>query len=72
MQPLAGRPLGRFARPRRRLRAGLVQLLCALAGLVLGLLLPKITAESTVASTRVAEALVVGGHSARHCTYIRR
>jgi uncharacterized membrane protein len=61
MQPLAARPLGRFSRPRRRLRAGLVQLLCALAGLVLGLLLPRITAGSTVASTRVAEALVAVG-----------
>ena len=61
MQPLADRPLGRFARPRRRLRAGLVQLLCALAGLVLGLLLPRITTESTVASSRVADALVAVG-----------
>jgi hypothetical protein len=34
MRPLAARPHGRFGRPRRRLRAGLVQLLCALAGLV--------------------------------------
>jgi hypothetical protein len=52
MQPLAGRPRGRFARPRRRLRAGLVQLLCVLAGLGLGLLLPRITTDATVASTR--------------------
>ena len=58
MQPLAARPLGRFARPRRRLRAGLVQLLCVLAGLGLGLLLPRITAGSTVASTRVTDLLV--------------
>jgi hypothetical protein len=61
MRPLADRPLGRFARPRRRMRAGLVQLLCALAGLVLGLLLPRITTESTVASTRVKDALVAVG-----------
>ena len=61
MRPLAARPLGRFDRPRRRLRAGLVQLVCALAGLVLGLLLPRITAESTVASTRVTETLVAVG-----------
>jgi hypothetical protein len=61
MQPLADRPLGRFSRPRRRLRAGLMQLLCALAGLVLGLLLPRITVESTVASTRVTDALVAAG-----------
>src|SRR5271166_5740891 len=61
MQPLADRPLGRFARPRRRLRADLVQLLCALTGLGLGLLLPRITFDSTVASTRVTDALVAAG-----------
>ena len=61
MQPPADRPLGRFARPRRRLRAGLVQLLCALAGLGLGLLLPQITTDATLASTRVTEALVAVG-----------
>jgi uncharacterized membrane protein len=49
---------GRFGRPRRRLRAGLVQLLFALAGLVLGLLLPRITAEPSVAASRVTETLV--------------
>ena len=58
MQPLADRPLGRFARPRRRLRAGLVQLLCVLAGLVLGLLLPRITTDATVASSRVTDVLI--------------
>ena len=61
MQPLADRPLGRFARPRRRLRADLVQLLCALAGLGLGLLLPRITFDSTVASAQVTDALVAVG-----------
>ena len=61
MQSLAARPPGRFARPRRRLRAGLVQLLCALAGLGLGLLLPRITTDATVASTRVTDALVAVG-----------
>jgi hypothetical protein len=50
-QSLADRLLGRFGRLRRRLRAGLVQLLGALARLGLGLLLPQITFESTVAST---------------------
>jgi uncharacterized membrane protein len=60
-ETLRARPLGRFARPRRRLRAGLLQLLCAVAGLGLGLLLPRITVESTVASTRVSEALVAVG-----------
>jgi len=61
MEPLGARPLGRFARPRRRLRAGLLQLLCAVAGLVLGLLLPRITVASTVSSVRVSEALVAVG-----------
>ena len=37
------------------------QLLCALAGLGLGLLLPRITLDSTVASTRVTETLVAVG-----------
>jgi len=59
--PLADRPHGRFSRPRRQLRAGLLQLLCALAGLGLGLLLPRITTDSTVASTRVTDALVAAG-----------
>ena len=59
--PLADRPYGRFSRPRRRLRAGLVQLLCALAGLGLGLVLPRITTDATVASTRVTDALVAAG-----------
>jgi hypothetical protein len=58
MKPLRARRFGRFARPRQRLRAGLLQLLCAVAGLALGLLLPRITVESTVASARVSEALV--------------
>jgi len=61
VQPLADRPHGRFNRPRRRLRAGLVQLLCALAGLGLGLVLPRITTDATVASTRVTDALVAAG-----------
>jgi len=55
--PAARRP-GRFDRPRRRLRAGLAQLLFAVAGLGLGLLLPRITAEPTVASSRVTETLI--------------
>ena len=61
MKPPGTRALVRFARPRRRLRAGLVQLVCAVAGLVLGLLLPRITVESTVASAQVSEALVAVG-----------
>jgi uncharacterized membrane protein len=51
-------PLARFGRPRRRLRASLVQLLFAVAGLGLGLLLPRITLAPTVASSRVTETLI--------------
>ena len=58
MRGLAARRPGRFDRPRRRLRANVVQLLFAVAGLGLGLLLPRITAEPTVASNRVAETLI--------------
>jgi uncharacterized membrane protein len=57
-QPFGGHRPGRLYRPRRPLRAGLVQLLCALAGLVLGVLLPRISTETSVASSRVTEALV--------------
>jgi hypothetical protein len=57
-QRLAAHPLGRSGRPRRRLRAGLVQLLFAVAGLGLGLVLPRITVAPTVASGRVTETLI--------------
>ena len=57
-QRLAAHPLRRFGQPRRRLRAGLVQLLFAVAGLGLGLLLPRITLAPTVASSRVTETLI--------------
>jgi uncharacterized membrane protein len=53
--------VGRLARPRRRMRAGLVQLLGAAAGLALGVLLPRISTETSVASTRVTETLVAVG-----------
>ncbi|MGO9503197.1 MAG: DUF2254 family protein [Streptosporangiaceae bacterium] len=43
------------------MRAALVQLLCAVAGLGLGLLLPRITTETSVASARVTETLVAVG-----------
>jgi uncharacterized membrane protein len=58
MQGAATRRPRRFGRPRRRLRAGVVQLLFAVTGLGLGLLLPRITAEPTVASSRVTETLI--------------
>jgi uncharacterized membrane protein len=57
-QRLTAHPLGRFGRPRRRLRASLVQLLFAVAGLGLGLLLPRITVAPTVAGSRVTETLI--------------
>src|SRR3984957_1371532 len=60
-QPAAVRELDRFRRPRRRLRAGLVQLVFMLAGLGLGLGLPQITTGPSVASTRVTETLVTIG-----------
>ena len=43
------------------MRAGLVQLFGVVAGLALGLLLPRITTETSVASTRVTETLVAVG-----------
>jgi uncharacterized membrane protein len=43
------------------MRAGLVQLVCAVAGLGLGLGLPRIPTETSVASTRVTETLVAVG-----------
>ena len=58
LQRFGGHRPGRLYRPRRPLRAGLVQLLCALAGLVLGVLLPRISTGTSVASSRVTEALV--------------
>jgi uncharacterized membrane protein len=61
MQRLADRRIARFTRPQRQLRAGLVQLLGAVAGLALGLLLPLISFEDSVASTRVTNALVAVG-----------
>ena len=59
-QPAVREP-ARFRRPRGRLRAGLVQLLCLLAGLGLGLGLPRISIGPSVASTRVTEALTAIG-----------
>ena len=43
------------------MRANLVQLLCALTGLGLGLVLPLITTDISLASTRVTQALVGAG-----------
>src|ERR1700722_9081940 len=60
-RPLARRQPGRFRRPQRRFRAGLVQLLCVLAGLGLGLGLPRITTGPSAASTWVTQALFAVG-----------
>jgi uncharacterized membrane protein len=54
----SGRAHRRFWRPRRQLRTGLTQLVYALAGLALGLLLPQITAWSAVASHQVTNSLI--------------
>jgi len=43
------------------MRATLLELLCAVAGLGLGLLLPRVTSYASVASTRVTETLVAVG-----------
>jgi hypothetical protein len=43
------------------MRAALAQLLCAVAGLGLGLLLPRIPTGTSVASSRVTETLVAVG-----------
>jgi uncharacterized membrane protein len=56
--PPVTRGRGRFSRPRRRLRAGLLQLMCVLAGLGLGLGLPQISAGPSVANARVTELLI--------------
>jgi uncharacterized membrane protein len=58
MRGAAARRPARFGRPQRRLRAGLVQLFFVVAGLGLGLLLPRVTIAPTVASSRVTETLI--------------
>jgi uncharacterized membrane protein len=58
MRGAAARRPARFGRPQRRLRAGLVQLFFVVAGLGLGLLLPRVTVTPTVASSRVTETLI--------------
>ncbi|MCZ4099881.1 MULTISPECIES: DUF2254 family protein [Streptomyces] len=48
----------RVVRPRRRLRAGLTQLICSGAGLLLGLLVPRVDGGLRVDATRTVEVLV--------------
>lgn len=51
----------RLLRARRRLRADLAQLFCALAGLTLGLALPRISGGPTVEGIRLSELLFTLG-----------
>ena len=54
-------PTRRLLRARRRLRAELAQLLCALVGLGLGLVLPRLTSEPSVAGSRLVLPLMTLG-----------
>ncbi len=57
----AAGPDSRFTRRRRRLRAGLSQLLFVAAGLVAGLLVPKVTVSPLVSSGKVVDLLFTAG-----------
>jgi len=54
-------PDSRFTRRRHRLRAGLVQLLFVVAGLVAGIFVPKITLSPLVSSGRIVDLLFTAG-----------
>lgn len=54
-------PARRLLRARRQLRAELAQLLCALVGLGLGLLLPRLTSEPSIGGSRLVEPLITLG-----------
>ena len=56
-----GRRLGRALRRRRRLRAGVAQLIYVLAGIALGVLLPHTTVRFTVAGPQATEMLAALG-----------
>lgn len=51
----------RLLRARRRLRAGVAQLFCALAGLALGVALPRVSGGATVEGNRLSELLFTLG-----------
>lgn len=51
----------RLLRARRRLRAGLAQLFCSLAGVALGLVLPRVSGGPTVEGNRLSELLFTLG-----------
>jgi uncharacterized membrane protein len=55
------RPGRRFTRRHRRLRVGLSQLLFVIAGLVLGIFVPKLTVPPTVSSGRIVDLLFTAG-----------
>ena len=55
------RPGTRFTRRHRRLRVGLSQLLFVIAGLVLGIFVPKLTVPPTVSSGRIVDLLFTAG-----------
>lgn len=54
-------PTRRLLRARRRLRAELAQLLCALLGLGLGLILPRLASDPSMAGNRLVEPLITLG-----------
>jgi uncharacterized membrane protein len=54
-------PDSRFTRRRRRLRAGLSQLLFVAAGLVAGIFVPKITVSPLVSSGKIVDLLFTAG-----------
>ena len=54
-------PDSRFTRRRRRLRAGLTQLLFVAAGLVAGIFVPKITLPPTLPAGRIVDLLFTAG-----------
>jgi uncharacterized membrane protein len=55
------RPGRRFTRRHRQLRVGLSQLLFVMAGLVLGIFVPRITVPPTVSSGRIVDLLFTAG-----------
>jgi uncharacterized membrane protein len=55
------RPGTRFTRRHRQLRVGLSQLLFVIAGLVLGIFVPKLTVPPTVSSGRIVDLLFTAG-----------
>jgi uncharacterized membrane protein len=61
MPPTRRSPTRRLLRAQRRLRAELAQLLCALVGLGLGLVLPRLASEPSMGGSRLVEPLITLG-----------